>query len=228
MTKLEWPVLTSLRCRLIISIKENLMTALPDTKRKYTIEEYIELLKNSDERFEFFDGEIVSMAGGKLEHGGIGVNISGELRNRLRERPCRVFNGDVAIKTILAPPFRFPDVSVVCGEVLSEDFNRVEMLLNPLFICEVLSPTTANYDREEKFLAYQAIDSFQEYLLVEQQRPHVTHYLRQPKGGWLRSDIIGMESEIKLESLGVTLPLSEIYRLVKFPEVTTEAVEQPA
>lgn len=204
------------------------MTAQPNLKRKYTVEEYIELLHNSDERFEYFDGEVVSMAGGKLEHGGSGVNVSGELRTLLRESPCRVFNGDVAIKTVLEPPFRVPDVSVVCGEVLSEDFNGVDLLLNPLFICEVLSPTTANYDREEKFLVYQAIKSFQEYLLVEQQRPHVTRYVRQPDGQWLRADIIDLDSVVKLESLGVTLPLSEIYRLVKFPEAEPAVTEQPA
>lgn len=206
------------------------MTAQPNLKRKYTVEEYIELLHNSDERFEYFDGEIVSMAGGKLEHGGIGVNVSGELRSLLREHPCRVFNGDVAIKTILAPPFRFPDVSVVCGEVLSEDFTGIDLLLNPVLICEVLSSTTASYDREEKFLAYQAIESFQEYLLIEQKRPHVTRYLRQPNGDWLRSDIIGLDSVVKLASLGVTLPLSEIYQMVKFPATETDApaAEQPS
>jgi Uma2 family endonuclease len=203
----------------------------PSAKRKYTVEEYIELLKNSEERFEYFDGEIVSMAGGKISHGGIGVNIAGELRSRLGGRPCQVFNSDVAIKTVRAHPFRYPDVSVVCGEPVSEDFQGIEMLLNPVFICEVLSPKTESYDREEKFLVYQAIESFQEYLLVEQQRPHVTRYVRQPDQQWLRADFIGLDSTVRLKSLGIELPLSEVYRMIKFPppETTaTEASEQPA
>ena len=154
---------------------------------------------------------------GKLDHGGIGVNVSGELRSLLRERPCRVFNGDTAIKTVLAPPFRFPDASVVCGEVLREAFKGIDLLLNPIFICEVLSPKTENYDHGEKFLAYQAIESFQEYLLVAQTRPHVIRYQRQPDRQWLRADIIGLESNVRLDSLGVTLPLGEIYRHVVFP-----------
>ena len=194
------------------------MTALPNTGHKYTIEEYIELLLNSDERFEYFDGEVVSMAGGKLGHGSIGVNVSGELRSLLRERPCQVFNGDVAIKTVLAPPFRYPDISVVCGEVQSEDFNGIDLLLNPVFICEVLSPTTANYDREEKFLAYQAIESFQEYLAIAQKRAHVIHHRRQSDGLWLRHDIIGLESSVHLASLNITLTLHEIYENVSFLE----------
>lgn len=196
------------------------MTAQPNPKRKYTIEEYIELLKNSEERFEYFDGEIVSMAVGRISHGGIAANISREIGNLLKNRPCQVFGGDTAIKTVKAPPFRLPDVSVVCGDLIIEEFQGIEMLLNPLLICEVLSPTTSNYDREEKFMVYQAIESFQEYLLVEQDRPHVTRYVRQLDEQWLRADIIGLESSVRLESLGVELPLSEIYRMIRFPEET--------
>jgi Uma2 family endonuclease len=186
-------------------------------KRKYTVEEYIELLKNSEERFEYFDGEIFSMAAVKITHGGISSNLIYALRGKLNDRPCQVFGGAVALKTTRAYPFRLPDVSVVCGEQVTEDFQGIEMLVNPLLICEVLSPSTASYDREEKFMVYQAIESFQEYLLVEQDRPHVTRYVRQPDGQWLRADIIGLESGVRLETLGVELQLGEIYRMIKFP-----------
>lgn len=204
------------------------MTAQPDLKRKYTVEEYIELLKNSEERFEYFDGEIFSIAAGKITHGGIAANLIYALRDKLNDRPCQVFGGDIAIKTTRAYPFRLPDVSVVCGEPVTEDFQGIEMLVNPLLICEVLSPTTASYHREEKFMVYQGIESFQEYLLVEQDRPHVTRYVRQPDGQWLRADIIGLESGVRIETLGVDLQLSEIYRMIKFPaeEEATESSER--
>ena len=194
------------------------MPAQAQLRRKYTVDEYIELLKNSEERFEYFDGEVFSMAAGKISHGGIGANLMRAIGNLLADRPCQVFNGDVALKTVLEPPFRMPDVSVVCGEAQTEDFQGIEMLLNPLFICEVLSPSTEAYDRDKKFLVYQAIESFKEYLLVERDRPHVTRYVRQPDNQWLRADVIGLESSIKLESLDVTLSLGEIYRMIKFPE----------
>ncbi len=199
------------------------MTAQPNPNRKYTIEEYIELYKGSEERFEYFDGEIFSMASGKISHGGIAANISREIGNLLKDRPCQVFGGDVAIKPTKAPPFRLPDVSVVCGDPVVEEFQGIEMLVNPLLICEVLSPSTASYDREEKFMVNQGIESFQEYLLVERVRPHVTRYVRQTDGQWLRADFIGLESEVRLESLGVTLPLSEIYRMIKFPAADADA-----
>ncbi len=143
----------------------------------------------------------------------------------LADRLCQVFNGDVALKTVIEPPFRMPDVSVACGEARTEDFQGIEMLLNPLFICEVLSPSAQNYDREGKFLIYQAIESFKEYLLVERDRPHVTRYVRQPDNQWLRADVVGLESSVRLESLGVTLSLGEIYRMIKFPEAESPAPE---
>src|SRR5689334_21287561 len=180
---------------------------------KYTVEEYIELLKNSDERFEYFAGEIVPMAAGKISHGGIAANIVRSIGNLLADRPCQVFGGDTAVKTVKAYPFRLPDASVVCGEVVVEEILGIEMLVNPLLIVEVLSKSTGAYDHGEKFAAYQAIESFQEYLLMSQDQPHVTRYVRQPDGQWLRGDFIGLESSVKLESLGVVLPLNEIYRM---------------
>lgn len=186
-------------------------------KQKHTIEEYIELLNNSDERFEYFDGEIVSMIADKVSHGGIAVNIAGAIGNLLEDRNCQVFGGDTAVKTVKAFPFRLPDVTVVCGDLVIEDMQGIEMLVNPVLIVEVLSKKTKAYDMKEKFLAYQAIESLKEYLLVDQSRPHVIRHVRQPDGQWLRGDFIGMESSVRLESLDVTLSFTEIYRMITFP-----------
>ncbi len=194
------------------------MSALP--KHKYTIEEYIELEKSSEERFEYFDGEVFAMAGGSLEHAIIATNIAGSINNRLGDKNCRAINSEVRIKVPTAPPYRYPDVTVVCGERITEKYLGQVMLVNPLVMIEVLSPSTKDYDKDGKFLAYQSIESFQEYLLVAQDRPHVTRYVRQADNQWVRSDFIGLDSSVELKSLGVTLPLSEIYQTVKFPPQT--------
>src|SRR5690242_15627515 len=120
------------------------------------------------------------MAAGKISHGDIAANLIYSLRCEFADRPCQAFGGDTAVKTIIQPTFRMPDVTVVCGERIIEEFQGIEMLVNPILIVEVLSKNTQDYDREGKFLVYQAIESFQEYLLVEQHRPHVTRYVRQP------------------------------------------------
>lgn len=196
------------------------MSALP--KQKYTIEEYLELEKSSEERYEYFAGEVFAMSGGSIEHLRITKNINRHLENKLEGKSCESFPFEMRVKVPTAPPYRYPDVVVVCGEPITEDFLGLPRLINPRLIIEVLSPTTKDYDKDAKFLAYQSIESFQEYLLVAQEQAHVTRYVRQPDNQWLRADILGLENSIELKSLGVTLTLAEIYQGVKFPEATVE------
>lgn len=121
------------------------------------------------------------------------------------------------LKVPKALPYHYPDIVVVCGEPIIETIQSQEMLVNPRVIVEVLSPSTTGYDFNTKFTAYQSIESFQEYLLVSQDRPHVTQYARQPDRQWLRKDIEGMEGVLRLVSVNCELTFNEIYRLVNFP-----------
>lgn len=191
------------------------MSALP--KRKYTIEEYIELLQTTEEKMEYFDGEIFSMAGGKFAHAEIASNLIALLRNRLANSQCRAYSGELAIKVPSAPPFRLPGASVVCGQPVIQDFHGIDLLVNPVLIVEVLSDSTADYDFGKKFLAYQSIESFREYLAVAQKHSHVMQYTKEQNGLWVRRDFIGMNSEIQLASLSIPLTLKEIYENVQFP-----------
>lgn len=190
------------------------MSAVP--KGHYTLAQYIELDKNSDERYEFIDGEVVAMSGASLNHNRITSNVISSLRNKLEGRPCEVLPADMRINVPKAPPYRYADVVVVCGDPLIERIDGLETLVNPVLIVEVLSSNTEAYDRGQKFNAYQSIESFHEYLLVAQDRPYITQYLKQVEGTWLRSDIEGINRGVEIESLGLTLPLKEVYRLVEF------------
>jgi Uma2 family endonuclease len=196
------------------------MSAIP--KHKMTMEEYIEFDKNNEGRWEYFDGEAIDMAGGTLNHNRIIKNILTSLDNKLEGTPCEALPSEMRLKVPKALPYRYPDVVVVCGEPIIEKIQGQEMLVNPLIIIEVLSPSTAQYDYSAKFTAYQSIESFREYLLIAQDRPHIMQYARQPDGQWLRRDIEGMESIVKLASVDCELTFSEIYRLVTFPP--TESV----
>lgn len=95
------------------------MSALPI--RKLTIEEYIELDKNSEERYEYFDGEVFAMAGGSPEHGIIGGNVFAHLFLKLRGSQCQALNSEIRLKVPAAPPYQYPDVSVICGEPVFEE-----------------------------------------------------------------------------------------------------------
>jgi len=180
----------------------------------YTLEEYLELDKNSAGRWEYFAGEVVDMAGGSLEHHQIVSNMVRVLGNQLADRGCRVLSSDMRLKVPKAFPYRYPDVVVVCDEPILEELQGQQMLVNPLLIVEVLSSSTEGYDRGFKCTAYQSIESFQEYVLVAQDRPHITRYVRQADGQWLRSEVEGLESVLQLVSLHCALALSDVYRFV--------------
>jgi Uma2 family endonuclease len=108
-------------------------------KRKYTLEEYLELEKNSEERHEYFDGEVFAMAGGSPDHARLGMDIGSLLSQKLRGRKCEAFNSDMRIKVPKAFPHRYPDASVVCGEPVFKEIGGQIMLVNPILIVEVLS-----------------------------------------------------------------------------------------
>jgi len=185
-------------------------------KERFTLEEYIEFDKNSEERWEYFDGMVVTMSGGTLTHNRIAANILTSLRSKALAQGCEVLPADMRIKVPKAPPYRYADVVVVCGEPVIESIQGLDALVNPRLIVEILSESTEAYDRGKKFHSYQSIDSFEEYLLVAQDRPYVTHYVRQTDGSWLRSDIEGIESEIELVTIPCRIKLSEIYAFVEF------------
>ncbi|HKV39639.1 MAG TPA: Uma2 family endonuclease, partial [Blastocatellia bacterium] len=103
-----------------------------------------------------------------------------------------------------------------CGEPEVVNIRGVDALVNPVVIVEVLSPSTENRERGEKFAAYKQIATFEEYLLVEQQVPRITHYLRQGDGAWSSKDLTGMGSAVCLRSTGCELSLAEVYEGVAF------------
>ncbi len=128
------------------------MSAIP--KHKMTIEEYIEFDKNNEGKWEYFDGEVMDMAGGTLEHNQIASNISRFLGNKLEEKGCRSLPYDMRLKVPKALPYRYPDVVVVCDDPIIETIQGQQMLVNPLLIVEALSTSTKGYDFDTKFTAY--------------------------------------------------------------------------
>jgi Uma2 family endonuclease len=182
----------------------------------YSLAEYFALEQASDARFEYWDGDIVCMSGGSLAHGMISSNIHGSLVTGLRGKGCRPFTGDMAIWTPALPPYRYPDASAACGELEFKNIGGRDALVNPVLVVEMTSPSTIRLDEGEKFLAYQAIPTLREYLLVSQDGPHVTHYTRQEVGAWQRRDVTDADALIELESVGCALKVRDTYDGVAF------------
>lgn len=179
-------------------------------RHRYTLQEYFALERVGEARYEFWDGDIVCMSGGSSQHAEISGNAYFALRQKLAGGSCKAFNAELAIKTPKLPPYRYPDASVVCGQPKLEKIEGFDTLTNPMLIIEVLSSTTESKDRNEKRIAYQALPSLQEYLLLAQDQPHVTQYTRQGNF-WTRKDYAEIDAIIVLEAINCELTMREIY-----------------
>lgn len=188
-------------------------------KRNYSLEEYAELEKSSEERLEYFEGNVWSMAGASIEHETIISNLDFGLRTKLREEKCRVFLSNSRIKVPVYPPYRYPDLSALCGEIEVEKILGLEVLTNPSLIVEILSPSTRAFDLGDKFTYYKSIESFTEYLLIDQDKPHVVLYTKQSADGWLQREFNDLGDVVYLSSLDCELSVEEIYLDIEFPEI---------
>ncbi len=188
--------------------KELIVSTHPE--HRYTEEEYLALERASDTKSEYLDGVIYAMGGASPRHVQIVGNVSGELRGRLRDKPCLVYSTDLRVRASKDGLYAYPDVVVVCGEPRFVD-GELDTLTNPLLVVEILSDSTKNYDRGEKFERYRSNPSFREYLLIAQDRVHVERFVRQEDGSWVLHETNDFSDEIELSSVGCFLPVAEIY-----------------
>ena len=180
-------------------------------------EEYLALERESEFKSEYLDGVVYAMTGASLTHIQIVSNITGELYAQLRGRPCRALPTEMKVRVPDSRKFFYPDVTVVCGEPLYHD-ERTDTILNPDLLVEVLSKSTEAFDRGGKFLAYQQLESLQEYLLVSLDRPAVEQFIRQPDGTWNYRAAVGLESSLTLPSIGCKLELRAVYDKVSWDQ----------
>jgi len=178
-------------------------------KQHLTPRVYLDIERDAEIRSEFLDGEMFAMAGGTRRHSRIKVEVTRALANRLSGGHCQVLDSDMRVKIEATGLYTYPDVSVACGNLRFED-EREDTLLNPKLIVEVLSDSTAAWDRGEKFWHYRQIQSFLEYVLVSQDAV-VEHYSRQSDNTWLMETIEGRNAILRLKSIKCSVPLAEIY-----------------
>jgi Uma2 family endonuclease len=163
------------------------------------------------------------MSGGSARHSLITANVIGELGNRLKGKPCRVYDSNLRVRIPKSVLYTYPDASVVYdAPQVDPDDPLKETVINPTVVVEILSPSTEAYDRGEKFSRYRQLDSLKQYVLVSQATPRVELFLRHGDGAWLFTAFAGTEANAQLPSLGITLALAEIYAGVDFSEPANE------
>jgi Uma2 family endonuclease len=176
---------------------------------KLTEEQYLAIERAAEFKSEFIDGEMFAMAGGSNRHAILQGNLFGELYVGLRGSSCRPFGSDSRV-SIPGRACVYPDVTVACGQQPAAGQNN-DLLTNPVAIFEVLSPSTEKYDRGLKFQLYLTVDSLRDYILVNQDQVRIEHFTRQPDGIWIPRDCQGPDEELKIDSIGLAIPLHRIY-----------------
>ncbi|MBF0244859.1 MAG: Uma2 family endonuclease [Planctomycetes bacterium] len=186
---------------------------LPLSKNKVSPDEYLALERDAVYKSEYFNSEIFAMVGASRKHNQININISTELNMAFKEKSCVVYSNDMRVKIEESGDYVYPDIVALCGESLFDD-RATEILLNPSVIIEVLSQSTEAYDRGLKFQRYRLIPSLEEYILVSQDQVWVERYVRHGTG-WIFSEYKSLDDGIKLEPVGCTLYLKDIYHKVE-------------
>ena len=190
------------------------MSALP-IEQTWSADEYLAWESEQPTKFELIDNYIVAMSGASRSHNIVTVNISALLNFRLREKPCEVYQADMRVQVKRQATYAYPDVVVVCGQPRFRADTKPATLQNPMLIFEVLSPSTEDIDRNRKFTQYLQLPSLEGYFLVSQDKPRVESYTRQ-SAGWLYQDHVGLEAKLRIDAIGVSLSLEDVYHKVQF------------
>ncbi|MGZ5444959.1 MAG: Uma2 family endonuclease [Thermoanaerobaculia bacterium] len=187
---------------------------MKQSQRHYPIEEYFLAELMSPARHEYFDGEIFVMSGGSPNHETIVVNVTAAFHAALRESPCRAFASNMRIRTP-SGLYTYPDASIVCGVPDILRVQGTDTIGNPVVLVEVLSKSTVDYDRGQKFELYQSIPTFRDYVLIEQSHVAVEHrYLSD--GKWLSRTAESLDDRLRLTGVDLELPLALVYERVTF------------
>ena len=176
---------------------------------RLTEEEYLRIERAAEYKSEFIDGVMYSMPGGTARHSQLELNTGAELRLLLKGSNCRAFSANLRVR-VAGGSELYPDVSVVRGPIRYHG-ERQDIVTNPALIVEVLSPSTANYDRGIKFELYRQIPTLCDYLLLHQDKVFAEHHTRNPDDSWTLREYRGHDALIPLPNINCGLRLGNIY-----------------
>ncbi|MDB9313903.1 Uma2 family endonuclease [Spirulina sp. CS-785/01] len=180
----------------------------------YSREEYLELEETAEYKNEYHNGQIIPMTGGTTEHNRLALNFCNQFLVKFEEHNYPIFIGDVKVHIPAHNIDTYPDVMILKDEPIY-DQDKHTVILNPTVIVEVLSQSTQNYDKGEKFEYYRSLSSFQEYVLIDQYKYQVEQYIKQGEGEWLFKEYKGQDCILNIVSFSWQIALSKLYKNVK-------------
>jgi Uma2 family endonuclease len=182
---------------------------LPE-KQYVTPEQYLESERLALEKHEFYLGEIFAMSGASFNHNQIFKNTYGTLYSKLKGKPCQPYGSDLRIHIPGNSLYTYPDISVICGTPEMTDTVK-DTITNPSIIIEILSKSTYDYDKGQKFTLYRDIDSLKEYILIDSMSVRVEHYHRNEDSSWTLKDYRIIDDTLNIETIAADLQLSDVY-----------------
>lgn len=193
--------------------------AVAYTKRHFTVAEYLEMEKASQEKHEYFHGEIFSMSGASTIHNRIFSNLFGEICIKLKGKTCEPFGSDMRMQIPKNTLFTYPDISIYCNDAKQSDIDD-ESFIEPTVIIEILSPSTKDYDRGNKFKLYRDIPTLKEYILIDSESVLVEAFHINNKQNWELIEYKEISTSLNFVSMGFEVDLRDIYNRIRFK--TTE------
>ncbi|MEM6312804.1 MAG: Uma2 family endonuclease [Planctomycetota bacterium] len=194
----------------------------PAPSNRMTVEEYLAFEEVAAQRHEYHDGEVLAMAGTTEEHSGVSFNLNAALHTGLRGKPCRGHGSDLKVWVGESNRFLYPDALVICGETqyAPQDKNHT-LITNPTLVVEILSESTAEFDRTEKFSFYRMLPSLREYVLVAQNRAAIDTFFRDDDGTWRFDASLGLDAVARFRSIDVQVKLADVYDGIPLPDPAT-------
>ncbi|MBD2395524.1 Uma2 family endonuclease [Cyanobacterium aponinum FACHB-4101] len=186
-------------------------------KKYYSVEEYFELEETAEYKSEYHDGEIIPMTGGTTNHNKIALNFCYNFKSITKGKNYEIYINDVRLSIPHQRRYTYPDIMIIKDKPIYEG-DKQTTVTNPLIIIEVLSNSTENYDKGEKFKSYRSIKSFQEYILIDQYSFSVEQFIKESEGEWKFKEYLGENQVLKLGKIDFELSFSDIYEGVNFVE----------
>ena len=185
------------------------------SSKYYTPEEYLELEEKSEFKNEYIDGEIIPMTGGTTNHNEISGNFYLHFKLKMRNQNYKIYMGDVKLWLERYQIYTYPDIMVIQGEPIYQGTGTTQVT-NPLMIVEVLSKSTINYDKTDKFRFYRSLPELKEYIMIDQYECFIEQFAKNAEGQWVLTEYESVNDILSLKSIDFQIPFSDIYEGVNF------------
>ncbi|MEY2857137.1 MAG: hypothetical protein RLZZ74_1449 [Cyanobacteriota bacterium] len=188
------------------------MVVAKDKLPRFTPEEYFQWEEGQKLRHEYVNGEVYAMSGGTINHSKIASNLNFILKSHLRGGGCQILTSDARVNIVQSNDYVYPDLSVTCDD---RDRAAIQAIKYPCLVVEILSPSTANYDRGDKFRMYRRNPSLRDYLLIDTEKIAIDLYRHNELGNW---EIVNYQAKdlIELESINLSCLIEDIYEDIVF------------